>query len=83
MPDNVDRHDRLITDFNNWTGYPPGDRTFKGRVLYQMRSIDPNRTHDGSYRFDMSNGLASYGDICEFEPGHVDRSRGPYTGPIG
>lgn len=77
-----DGYDSLVADFNIWSGYPnlwaggQNDRWAYGKVLFQIRSIGPNRANEYGMRFDATNGLVSNGDINYFGPGHLDRAYG-------
>ena len=75
-------YESLLSDFNIWSGYQNGwaggsnDPWARGKVLYQIRSIGPNRANEYGMRFNASNGLASNGDINRFGPGNLDRAYG-------
>lgn len=77
-----DGYDSLVADFNIWTGYPniwaggQNDRWAYGKVLYQIRSVGPNKANEYGMRFDASNGLVSNGDINYFGSGNLNREYG-------
>jgi prepilin-type N-terminal cleavage/methylation domain-containing protein len=77
----------LLSDFNIWTGYPSewvnltNDQAYKGRVLYQIRSIGPNQANEYGSRYDPTNGLISNGDVNWFGPFHIERPYGPIPAP--
>lgn len=80
-------YDNLVADFNVYTGYPSNwttgtnDRSFHGRVLYQIRSIGPNKMNEYGSRYSPTNGTKSNGDLNWFGPFKVDRPYGPISAP--
>ncbi len=79
---NSDGYESLVADFNIWTGYPNqwagggNDPWPRGKVVYQIRSIGPNKYNEYGMRYDGTNGLNSNGDLNRFGPGNLDRAYG-------
>ncbi|MCA9436100.1 MAG: hypothetical protein KC978_09975, partial [Candidatus Omnitrophica bacterium] len=80
-------YENLLSDFNIYTGYPnnwtigPNDKSYWGRVLYQIRSVGPNKSNEYGSRYSPTNGTKSNGDLNWFGPFKVDRPYGPLPAP--
>ncbi len=80
-------YDALMGDFNVATGYPSqwttgtNDRSYYGRVRYEIRSVGPNKSNEYGSTYSPTNGTKSNGDINWFGPFKVERPYGPIPAP--